>query len=105
VVGLRPEDGAYLEHPLEAGYDRELLVELGRLGQEGGLAEVDDGEDLGASLRSGPDYLGGEDLHEPFRGEVLPELLGHPGLKQEDLSDLRVPDVQPPELQPRVEYC
>ena len=43
---VRPEDGADLEDPLEAGAHGHLLVELGRLGQVSDAVEVLDGEEL-----------------------------------------------------------
>ena len=61
---LGPKHGTHLIDAAEIPDDRQLLVELGRLGQAGRLAEVVGGEHAGPALRLARDELGRVDLDE-----------------------------------------
>ena len=81
--------GAYGEHLLEVGGDRHLFVELRRLGQEGAVLEVGDGEHVGAALRRRRDDLRRVDLHETLPRVATPVKPGqrrsHIGTARNDL--------------------
>ena len=77
VVRFGPEHGTDLVHALEHA-DHHLLVELRRLREITGAAEVVDAKDVGARLRRGRDDLRRLDLDET--GGV--ERLAHPGQRQ-----------------------
>lgn len=72
---LGSEDGADLEDSVEVGHDTHLLVELRRLGEASLLVEVLELEDVGSSLRSTSDELGGMDLDESVLEKELSEEL------------------------------
>lgn len=72
---LGSEDGANAEDTLPASCNLELLVELGRLGEESLLAEIGEPEDIASTLRRGTDEAGGLELLECERFEVGPEEL------------------------------
>ena len=93
---LRPEGGAQLEHPVQAGGHEDLLVELGGLGQVRGLVEVLDPEQLRSSLGAGGADLGGVDAGEPVLPDGLLDEVHHHGLQLEDGLDLGLPQVHEP---------
>lgn len=70
---LGTEDRARAENTLTTSSNLELLVELGRLGEESLLSEVGESEDVTATLRGGTDKAGGLELLEMTGLEVVAE--------------------------------
>lgn len=70
---LSSENRTDAEHALPASCNLELLVELGRLGQEGLFAKVLESEDVGATLRRCADEAGGFEFLELTGFEVRAE--------------------------------
>mmetsp|Transcript_29025 Transcript_29025/g.62533 ORF Transcript_29025/g.62533 Transcript_29025/m.62533 type:complete len:365 (+) Transcript_29025:403-1497(+) len=77
---LRAKDGPDLEHAIDIGRNRHLLVQLGRLGEAGRRPEVVGGEHPGSALALPSDELGGVNLDEPLRVQGFSEELAHGGL-------------------------
>ena len=90
VVRLSAEDGTDLEDPLEHA-DHGLLVELRRLGQVSGPAEVVDLEDVRAALGGRLDDLRREDLGEASRVQGRAEACGARGGDLEAGAQQRMP--------------
>jgi hypothetical protein len=88
-VRLGAEDRTDLVDALEDA-DRHLLVELRRLSQKCGPAEVVDGEDLGAALGSGAEYLRRLDLGEAAAVQGGAEAGGQRRLDPEHRAPLRM---------------
>ena len=103
VVLLGPEDRADLEDLLEPGAHHHLLVELGRLVQEGLLLEVGDREELGPALGRGRDDLRGRDLDEVVLVQVPRRLVEHGRPDLEDGRDAGPARVEEPDVEPGIE--
>lgn len=65
-----PENGAYAEHTLPASCNLELLVKLGRLSEEGLLAEIRESKDISTALGRCADEAGRLEFLETAGFEV-----------------------------------
>lgn len=81
---LGSEDGSNLKHSLKVTRHEHLLVQLGRLGQEGITLEVVELENVSSTLGGGSNHLGSVDLNEALGHEELSEQLANTVLDTEN---------------------